>query len=167
MDCEIKQYLSFRDSSANAPGIMSRVERVESYRGLRRITGRMGRIGDAEPLGCLTPGLTARCRRNAGEGRASSRPLSDGRMSGCPVVPMVDDPMTARCLGNAALHLATPGDAGILPAADARKRDQRWGELSERAASPIARVCKCVNVQMCKCPVSSNNTDSGAFIICY
>ena len=33
----------------------------------------------------------------AGEGRASSRPPSDGRMSGCPVVSMVDDPMTARC----------------------------------------------------------------------
>jgi hypothetical protein len=37
----------------------------------------------------------------AGEGRAPSRPLFDGRMSGCPVVPMNDDPMTAHCKGDA------------------------------------------------------------------
>ena len=33
----------------------------------------------------------------AWEGRAPSRPPSDGRMSGCPVVPMNDDPMQAHC----------------------------------------------------------------------
>ena len=42
----------------------------------------------------------------SGEGRASSRPLSDGRMSSCPVVPMDDVRMTTHCQGNAALHLA-------------------------------------------------------------
>ena len=51
-----------------------------------------------------TPHLTTRVSR-AGEGRASSRPLSDGRISGCPVNPMVDDPMKApdlvHAVGNA------------------------------------------------------------------
>ena len=96
-----------------------------------------------------------------------SRPLSDGRMSGCPVVPMVDDPMMARCRKNAALYLASSGDVGILPALVARKRNSRWGELSDRAVSPIAGVCKCVSVQMCQCPVSSNNANSGTFINCH
>ena len=53
-------------------------------------------FAQCEPPGCLTPGLTAR-RRNPREGRASSRPLSDGRMSGCPVVLMVDAPMKMHC----------------------------------------------------------------------
>ena len=65
------------------------------------------------------PAQSGACSR-AGEGRASSRPPSDGRMSGCPVVPMVDVRMTAHCHGNAALSLASPGDAGILPATVAR-----------------------------------------------
>ena len=44
------------------------------------------------------------------------------------------------------LHLASPGDAGILPAAVARERDppaiERCG-FQPRNAYPIAGVCKC------------------------
>ena len=83
--------------------------------------------------------ITARVSR-AEEGRALSRPLSDGRMASCPVVPMVDDPMTARCPGNAALLLVSPGDVGILPAMDARESDPpahwRCG-FQPRNASPL------------------------------
>jgi hypothetical protein len=37
----------------------------------------------------------------------------DGRMSGCPVVPMVDDPMTARC-GEMPLCFRPPWGRGHL-----------------------------------------------------
>ena len=36
---------------------------------------------------------------------------------------MVDDPMKTHCPESAALHLVSPGDAGILPATVARERD--------------------------------------------
>jgi hypothetical protein len=131
MNCEIKQYLSFWNSSANA----------------------------LEPLGCLTPGPTSR-RRNAGKAAlrrgdgenyqigfvtvTDARPLSDGRMSGYPVVPMVDDPMKARCRGNAALHLAL-GGAGILHAAVARERDHLMGGAASSRAPPRP-LPKCASV---------------------
>ena len=78
------------------------------------------------------------------EGRASSRPLSDGRMSGYPVVPMVDDPMKARCRGNAALHLAL-GGAGILHAAVTRERDHLMGGAASSRAPPRP-LPKCASV---------------------
>ena len=60
------------------------------------------------------------------EGRAPSRPPSAGRMSGCPVVPMNDDPMkTARGCHPSIIQL------------DNRASEQR-GTFS--------------SVQMCKCP---------------
>ena len=87
----------------------------------------------------------------AGEGRAPSRPPFDGRMAGCPVVPMVDDPMTAPCKGNARCILPW-GRGRLARGGRAGARPSRHWEVRLPAAH---HGPKCVSLQVCKCPVSS------------
>ena len=67
-------------------------------------------------------GRAVRAPASLREGRVSSRPPSDGRMTGCPVVPMVDVRMTVLCQGSNALHLAPLGTRASCP----RRPGQSW-----------------------------------------
>ena len=81
---------------------------------------------------------TTRVFQEHREGRASSRPPSDARISGCPVVPMVDDLMTALCqelphciwppLGTrASCPRRSRGSVTLPPMGAASSRAAPWG----------------------------------------